>query len=112
MRYTVTENLHGYYDPMRPETRLCYALCDTQPDKVAVYRFAERGQVLVPNDGTDPAAQKVRPWRHVCFGACKEDLQALADVLNVAAQDVASLRLMTLNPLRQSDDRVFKMEDG
>lgn len=81
-RYTVSENPFGYEADVGT-ARLRYALTDNRPTHVSVYRAAVRESVLVPNKSDDPNAPYAHaPFRHICYGPHKEDLQALADAMN------------------------------
>jgi len=83
-RYTVSENPFGFEDEVGT-ARLRYALTDNRPTHVSVHKARDREHVLVPNKPNDPNALYVHaPFRHLCYGPHKEDLQTLADAMNVA----------------------------
>jgi len=79
-RYTVSENPFGFEADVGT-ARLRYALTDNRPTHVSVYRSAAREHVLEPNDGRH-ARRPEAMWRHICYGAHKEDLQLVADIMN------------------------------
>lgn len=81
-RYTVSENPFGYEADVGT-ARLRYALTDNRPDKIEVRETLEP---LLP--GAWPRSTRngtvvKTPFRHICYGAHKEDLQALADAMNI-----------------------------
>jgi len=78
-RYTVSENPFGYEADVGT-ARLRYALTDNRPTHVSTYNARDRErQLRLPRDG------EWVPFRQICFGFHKEDLQALADAMNAEA---------------------------
>lgn len=75
-RYTVSESPFGFEADVGT-ARLRYALTDNRPTHVSVYVARERErQLRLTKDG------EWVPFRHICYGAHKEDLQDLVMALN------------------------------
>lgn len=97
-RYTVSENPFGYEADVGT-ARLRYALTDNRPDKVEI---REELQPAIP--GLEAPAYRMGrrpPFRHLCYGPHKEDLQALADAMNV--MDRQRVTAATLNYLERDN---------
>ena len=76
-RYTVSENPFGFESDVGTH-RLRYALTDNKPTHASTYVARDRERRLIACMAGDV------PFRHLCYGAHKEDLQALADAMNKA----------------------------
>ena len=77
-RYTVSENPFGYEADVGT-ARLRYALTDNRPDKISLWSPRARAFEL-----SEAKGKYKRPFRHICYGPHKEDLQALAAAMNYA----------------------------
>lgn len=74
-RYTVSENPFGFEADVGT-ARLRYALTDNRPTHIEI---REQLQPCLP--GLDHP-NKRPPFRHLCYGAHREDLQLVADIMN------------------------------
>lgn len=89
-RYTVTHSPFGFENDVGSH-RLLYTVTDNRPDRVLVYKSMERERVMMTS--TEAAEYLMRPvplppFRHLAYGSCKEDLEALANAMNYATRQM------------------------